>query len=80
MTYTITRRMALELWKQRLGNKATYKELIAAFGRVNRQDYAAFVSDIFGINNLILHSCLYESVRSKVPNNLATSHACPCIA
>ena len=47
--------MALELWKQRLGNKATYKELIAAFGRAGRQDYADFVSDIFGINlNIVL--------------------------
>ena len=36
------------LWKQRLGDKATYKELIAIFERAGRQDYADMVSKIFG--------------------------------
>ena len=44
----------LLLWKLRLGDKATYRKLIDVFERTGHQDYADFVSKIFG-NDLLLN-------------------------
>lgn len=43
----MNRRHALEIWKSRLGRRATYKALIIAFLEAGRQDYAYIVSGLF---------------------------------
>ena len=42
------RRAALEKWKQRLGSKATYNELIGVFERAGHKDYTDTVRRICG--------------------------------
>ena len=38
----------MQKWKQTLGDRATYKNLIAAFENAGYQDYADFVYKIIG--------------------------------
>ena len=47
------RRAALEKWKQHNGSSATYRNLIVAFERADRKDYASKVHEIAGksLNN-----------------------------
>lgn len=44
----ISRREALQVWKQKLGYKATYRNLITAFENAGHKDYAKSVYDCLG--------------------------------
>ena len=44
----LTRRAALEKWKQKLGSTATYSNLIGVFKRAGYQGYAEVVKQVCG--------------------------------
>ena len=47
--YLLCRREALMIWHKKLGQKATYREVAAAFKRADRQDLADNVYTIIGM-------------------------------
>ena len=58
----IYRREALHLWKQKLGSRATYTNLIGVFERAGRKDYADLVRQMTLDSDLTMNYSLLGKV------------------